>query len=77
MPSSIGPRNSAPKELTDPNVLEAFRLANKVMAVRRQRRKDTTDPPKWRPFPLAFLLLNLTSIAEPENADLRHHFLRH
>ena len=58
------------KELTDPNVLEAFRLANKVMAaVGRQRRKDTTDPPKWRPFQLAFLLLNLTSIAEPENAD--------
>jgi hypothetical protein len=58
------------KELTDPNVLEAFRLANKVMAaVGRQRRKDTADPPKWRPFQLAFLLLNLTSIAEPENAD--------
>ena len=58
------------KELADPNVLEAFRLANKVMAaVGRQRRKDATDPPKWRPFQLAFLLLNLTSIAEPENAD--------
>jgi hypothetical protein len=58
------------KELTDPKVLEAFRLANKVMAaVGRQRRRDTTDPPKWRPFQLAFLLLNLTSIAEPENAD--------
>ena len=58
------------KELADPNVLEAFRLANKVMAaVGRQRRKDTAEPPKWRPFQLAFLLLNLTSMAEPENAD--------
>jgi Helicase conserved C-terminal domain len=58
------------KELADPEVLEAFRLANRVMAaVGRQRRKDITEPPKWRPFQLAFLLLNLTSMAEPENAD--------
>jgi hypothetical protein len=58
------------KELGDRDVLEAFRLANRVMAaVGRQRRKDITEPPKWRPFQLAFLLLNLTSMAEPENAD--------
>ena len=58
------------KELADPNVLEAFRLTNKVMAlVGRQRRKDAKEPPKWRPFQLAFLLLNLTSMAEPTNAD--------
>jgi hypothetical protein len=57
-------------ELADPNVLEAFRLANKVMAaVGRQRRKDAVEPPKWRPFQLAFLLLNLTSMAEPAEAD--------
>ncbi len=57
-------------ELADADVLEAFRLASKVMAaVGRQRRKDSTEPPKWRPFQLAFLLLNLTSMAEPENAD--------
>jgi len=57
-------------ELADPNVLEAFRLANKVMAaVGRQRRKDVLEPPKWRPFQLAFLLLNLASMAEPESAD--------
>ncbi len=58
------------KELGDPDVLEAFRLANRVMAaVGRQRRKDITEPPKWRPFQLAFLLLNLTSMAEPETAE--------
>jgi hypothetical protein len=58
------------RELADPNVLEAFRLANKVMAaVGRQRRKGATELPKWRPFQLAFLLLNLTSMAEPGDAD--------
>jgi len=58
------------KELADPDVLEAFRLANKVMAaVGRQRRKDALEPPKWRPFQLAFLLLNLTSMVEPDSAD--------
>jgi hypothetical protein len=58
------------EELTDPGVLEAFRLTNKVMAaVARQRRKDTSEPPKWRPFQLAFLLLNLTSMTKPEHAD--------
>jgi hypothetical protein len=57
-------------ELSDPVVLEAFRLANKVMAaVGRQRRKESTEPPKWRPFQLAFLLLNLTSMARPEETD--------
>jgi hypothetical protein len=57
-------------ELADSNVLEAFRLANKVMAaVGRQRRKDSLEPPKWRPFQLAFLLLNLASMAEPDSAD--------
>jgi hypothetical protein len=40
-----------------------------MAAVGRQRRKDALEPPKWRPFQLAFLLLNLTSMAEPENAD--------
>jgi hypothetical protein len=55
------------KELAEPNVLEAFRLANKVMAaVGRRRRKDA---PRWRPFQLAFLLLNLTSMVEPDSAD--------
>jgi hypothetical protein len=58
------------RELVDPNVLEAFRLANKVMAaVGRRRRKDELEPPRWHPFQLAFLLLNLTSMAEPEHAD--------
>jgi len=43
------------KELAEPNVLEAFRLANKVMAaVGRQRRKDATGTTEMAPFQLAF-----------------------
>ncbi len=59
--------------LKDPIVLDAFRIANKVMAVAARRRfgamrgKDpaTVDPPIWRPFQLAFLLMNLKALAEP------------
>ena len=29
----------------------------------------TLEPPKWRPFQLAFLLMNLPGIAEPGHAD--------
>ena len=53
--------------LQDGQVLDAFRIANKVMAVAARRRfgvllgKDpaSVDPPSWRPFQLAFLLMNL------------------
>jgi len=34
-----------------------------MAAVGRQRRKDATEPPKMASLPLAFLLLNLTSMA--------------
>jgi hypothetical protein len=63
--------------LQDGQVLEAFRTANKVMAVAARQRfgamqgEDPTAvaPPSWRPFQLAFLLMNLRGIVEPTHAD--------
>lgn len=59
--------------LADPDVLLAFRLANRAMA-RAARARDTEKkygPPTWRPFQLAFLLLNLRAMHEPSHHDRR------
>jgi hypothetical protein len=63
--------------LQDGQVLEAFRTANKVMAVAARRRFGTMrglDPasvtaPEWRPFQLAFLLMNLKGVVQPSHED--------
>jgi len=63
--------------LDDPNVLEAFRTANRVIAITRRRQlsqergiaPEECEPPEWRPFQLAFILLNLVSISQPSHRD--------
>jgi len=63
----------------DTKVLDAFRIANRAMAKQARRREwinggKTSTPekmraPKWRPFQLAYLLMTLRGIAEPQHAD--------
>ncbi len=63
--------------LEDPQILEAFRTANRVMAVAARRRAGMASgqdagsvaAPRWRPFQLAFLLMNLQGVAEPTCDD--------
>ena len=43
--------------------LEAFRIANRSVARALQKRLTDVEKPAWRPFQLAFLLLNLASAA--------------
>jgi hypothetical protein len=63
--------------LADPKVLQAFTLANAAMAasgrqrlaVQKGKAPSEVDPPTWRPFQLAFLLLNLRGIVEPTHDE--------
>ena len=48
--------------------LQAFRLMNRAMARAARQRRPGVDP-AWRPFQLAFLLLNLRGLAEPDHYD--------
>ena len=56
----------------DADVLDAFRVANRAVAMAlRKRLSDQFDdePPKWRAFQLAFILLNLPGIADRGDAE--------
>ena len=65
--------------LEEPNALEAFRLANRAVARALRQREchdserdpETVAPPCWRPFQLAFLLLNLPGMIAPASAERR------
>ncbi len=63
----------------DPHVRRSFRLMNLAMAQQRSRQDfhragGIGDPPgagaaKWRPFQIAFILVNLDGLARPESPD--------
>ena len=63
--------------LEDPDLLDAFRIANRAMAAAARRRRaqeesiapEAADPPAWRPFQLAYILMNLRGIAEPTHVE--------
>ncbi|MCP9808693.1 DISARM system helicase DrmA [Cyanobium sp. HWJ4-Hawea] len=62
--------------LSDPQVRLAFAIANRVMAQAARQRfgvMEGRDPravePEWRPFQLAFVLMNLVGMRQPESPE--------
>ena len=53
---------------SDPQALDAFKAANRAVG-RALRARLKVESPKWRAFQLAFLLLNLSGLAEPGDPD--------
>lgn len=57
----------------DEEVRDAFRLANRAMALAARKRNPERyaggDVPRWRLFQLAFVLLNLPALADPRWED--------
>ncbi|BCL39175.1 DISARM system helicase DrmA [Nostoc sp. MS1] len=69
--------NAGIQALNDPQIFEAFQIGNRAIATYIRQRAthgknitpESLAPPKWRPFQLAFILMNLVGIAYPENSD--------
>jgi hypothetical protein len=63
--------------LADAQVFEAFRLANRAMAMAARQREgqlqrcapEQLRAPAWRPFQLAFVLMNLRALADPTHPE--------
>ena len=53
----------------DATVRSAFAIANRAVADATRARRPTDTQPTWRPFQLAFLLLNLSGMADPRHPD--------
>lgn len=54
----------------DPDALDAFRVANRAVAEALRARLKIEEP-EWRPFQLAFILLNIPGIADPTDSERR------
>ena len=52
----------------DADALDAFRMANRAVARALVQRNKLEDP-RWHPFQLAFILLNLPGLADPRDAE--------
>lgn len=55
--------------LSEPQAFEAFRITNEVMGIAIARGNSAIKDPAWRPFQLAFVLMNLPGIMDPAHAD--------
>ncbi len=56
----------------DPDALDAFRMANRAVARALRKRlpgRFASEPPRWYPFQLAYLLLNLPGLVDPQHPD--------
>ncbi len=64
---------------TDPDAMRAFRLMNEAMQLQRARQDwvrngahgepGSGEDQRWYPFQLAFILLNLAGLNDPDHAD--------
>jgi len=53
----------------DADALDAFRVANRAVGRALRKRLQQHKSPQWRAFQLAFLLLNLPGVADPDDPN--------